>query len=146
VNRLQSVERGFLFDSVDLGLDVGTETDLLHEVSIRFLIADLIHSETALRDHLLEGNTAFGVLAEVLARGGNGVTVFLRYFIIFIVDHDFEQMNDSGDLTGAELFEQLMRLLFGCKSVNGHNGLRFCWRPHAALRRFNFQAYRMRQL
>ena len=78
VNRLQNVERGFLFDGADLGLDVGTETDLLHAVSIRFLIADLIHSETALSDHLLEGNTAFRVLAEVLARGGNGVTVFLR--------------------------------------------------------------------
>jgi hypothetical protein len=53
------------------------ETDLLHGVSIRFLIVDLIRSETAVTDHLLEGNTTFGVLAEVLARGGNGVTVFV---------------------------------------------------------------------
>jgi hypothetical protein len=75
------------------------------------VVADLVHSETAFGDDLLERNAAFRVLPEVLARGGDGTAVFRGRFLVVTREHHFEQSDDGVELGGAELIEQLMCLL-----------------------------------
>ena len=75
------------------------------------MVADLVHGEAALGDDLLEGDAALRVLPEVLARGGDGTAVFRGRFLVVTGEHHFEQSDDSVELGGAELIEQLVRLL-----------------------------------
>ena len=65
----------------------------------------LIHGEAEIGDHLLEGDAAFGVLAEVLARGGSGAAVFVGQRFVVRLDHDFEKLQDRGYLVRAEPFQ-----------------------------------------
>jgi len=75
------------------------------------VVADLVHGEVALGDDLLEGNAPFRVLPEVLTRGGDGAAVFRSQFFVVTAKHHFEQSDDGVELGGAELIDQLMRLL-----------------------------------
>ena len=53
-------------------------------------MADLVHGKTALGDDLLEGNAAFRVLPEVIARGSQSATVFRGRLLVVIAEHRFE--------------------------------------------------------
>ena len=66
-----------------------------------FLIGpvDLLHGETEIGGDLLEGN-ALAPLAKVLVGSMEGPAIFLGQFLVLVIDHDFEQMNDGGELPG----------------------------------------------
>jgi hypothetical protein len=75
------------------------------------MIANLIHRKTTLGDYLLERKAAFRVLPEIVARPGDGATIFRGQFFVFIVDHHFQQFRYDVELGGAELIEQMVSLL-----------------------------------
>ena len=75
------------------------------------MVADLVHSQAALGDDLLERDATFGVLPEVLTRGGDSAAVFRGRFLVVTGEHHFEQSDDGVELGCAELIEQLVRLL-----------------------------------
>jgi len=68
------------------------------------VVANPIHGETAFGDDLLEGNTAFRILAEIVARGGHSAAVLLRQVLVVIVivaDRHFKQIGDGIELGGV---------------------------------------------
>jgi hypothetical protein len=66
-----------------------------------FVAADLIHGEAQLGNRLFDGDAAFGVLAEVLARSGYCLAVLSGEFVFFVMHHGFQKPDHGGKLTGA---------------------------------------------
>jgi len=88
------------------------EADFSSRGFLLALLADLVHGEAAFGNHLLEGNAAFRVLPEVVARSGDGAAVrFSQFLAVLIEGHHFEQFGDGVELAGAELVEQLVGVL-----------------------------------
>jgi hypothetical protein len=59
-----------------------------------FVFPHLVLREAACGNDLLERNTLIA-LPEILARGGNCSAVFIRQFIVFVVNHHLKQFPDG---------------------------------------------------
>ena len=77
MNGCQNVEGGMLLNRANFSPNIRVEANFLHWFfSFAPVVADLVHREAALRDHLLKGKAAFRVLPEIVTRGSDGAAVF----------------------------------------------------------------------
>ena len=72
---LQNTQRGLLFNRADFSGHVRVEAYFLHADSAGLAIADLVHSEAALRNDIFERNTALRILPEIFARSSDNTAV-----------------------------------------------------------------------
>ena len=96
VQSLQNTQRAFLFNRADFSGHVRMKAYFLHANSVGRVIADLVHSEAALRNDIFERNADLRILPELLARSSDNAAILFGQPFVFVVKHHFKQLNDNG--------------------------------------------------
>ena len=127
--RFENLDGNGLLDDANIGPGlVGPDDPLGHcfRLAGSWLAAHLLpvgDGKTELGEHLFMGDGVV-VLAPLVGFGDGfrlgGAERIAVVHEILIVDHDFEQLNDRGELAGAKIAEQFMGFRF--ERVNGHGG------------------------